>query len=241
LKATSKTDGLTADVKELAVRHGASLVGVVSASSIDAFPAIWVGWTIQQYTKKTTEVMPEAKSIIVMGYHVWDTMLELAIRKGQEWVYPGYLQLDVVTLQISHYLQKKGYKTAYASSIPHKRLAQLAGFGNYGKNALIVNPVFGPWIRIAAVLTDAELTADKPFEQDLCQDCEDCLRACPVGALTPYKVDDRKCMLGVHLAEDRPEYHDSWRRYEPSLSKNSHLMCTQCQEACRYGKNRHQT
>jgi epoxyqueuosine reductase QueG len=182
--------------------------------------------------------MPEVRSIVVVGYHVWDTMLELAIRRGQEWVYPGYLQLDVVTLQLSHYLQKKGYKTAYASSISHKLLAQLAGFGNYGKNALIINPVFGPWIRIATVLTDAELVADKPFERDLCQDCEDCLRACPVGALIPYRVDDQKCMLGVHLTEDRPKYHDLWKKYEPSLSKNSHLMCTQCQEACRYGKNK---
>ena len=238
MKATPKTEKLTADVKELAVRHGASLVGVVSAKSIDAFPAVWVGWTIQEYTKKTTEVMPEVRSIVVVGYQVWDAMLELAIRKGGEWVYPGYLPLDVVTLQISHYLQKKGFKTAYASSIPHKRLAQLAGFGNYGKNSLIVNPVFGPWIRIAAVLTDAELIADRPFEKDLCRDCEDCLRACPVHALTPYRVDDRKCMLGVHLVEDRSEYYDLWRKYEPSLSKNSHLMCTQCQEACKYGKNK---
>jgi epoxyqueuosine reductase QueG len=238
LGATSKAGQLTADVKELAVRHDAGLVGVVPARSIDAFPATWVGWTIQEYTRKTTDVMPEARFVVVMGYHVWDTMLELAIRKEQDWVYPGYLQLDVITLQISHYLQKKGYKTAYASSISHKRLAQLAGFGNYGKNALIINPVFGPWIRIAAVLTDAELIADKPFERDLCRDCESCLKACPVGALTPYNVDDQKCMLGVHLTEDRPEYHDLWKKYEPSLSKNSHLMCTQCQEACRYGKNK---
>jgi epoxyqueuosine reductase len=238
LEARSEIVKLTQEAKEVAFKSGASLVGVVSASSIDAFPPIWVGWTIREYTKKTSEVMPGARSIVVIGYHVWDDMLELAIRKGREWVYPGYLPLDVLTLNVSHYLQNRGYKTAYARSIPHKRLAQLAGFGNYGKNALIVNPVFGPWIRIAAVLTDAELTADKPFEQELCRDCEDCMKACPVGALTPYKVDDKRCMLGVHLAEEDPKYHDLWKRYEPSLTKNSHLMCTECQRACRYGKNK---
>lgn len=236
--ANSEAGKLTANVKEVAVKSGASLVGVVSANAIDAFPSIWVGWTIQEYTKKASEVMPETKSVVVMGYHVWDDMLELAIKKGEEWIYPGYLPLDVLTLRVSHYLQKKGYRTAYARSISHKRLAQLAGFGNYGKNALIVNPVFGPWIRIAAVLTNAELIADNPFEQDLCQDCENCIKACPVGALTPYKVDDQRCMLGVHLAEEDPKYHDFWKKYEPSLTKKSHIMCTECQKACRYGKNK---
>lgn len=236
--ADSEAGKLTANVKEVAVKSGASLVGVVSANAIDAFPPIWVGWTIQEYTKKASEVMPETESVVVMGYHVWDDMLELAIRKGEEWIYPGYLPLDVLTLTVSHYLQKKGYKTAYARSISHKRLAQLAGFGNYGKNALIVNPVFGPWIRIAAVLTNAELTADNPFEQDLCQDCENCIKACPVGALTPYKVDDQRCMLGVHLAKEDPNYRDFWKKYEPSLTKNAHIMCTECQKACRYGKSK---
>jgi epoxyqueuosine reductase QueG len=238
LGANSEAGKLTANVKEVAVKSGASLVGVVSANAIDGFPSIWVGWTIQEHTKKVSEVMPETKSVVVMGYHVWDDMLELAIKKGEEWIYPGYLPLDVLTLAVSHYLQKEGYKTAYARSISHKRLAQLAGFGNYGKNALTVNPVFGPWIRIAAVLTNAELIADNPFEQDLCQDCENCIKACPVGALTPYKVDDQRCMLGVHLAEEDPKYHDFWKKYEPSLTKKSHIMCTECQKACRYGKNK---
>jgi epoxyqueuosine reductase QueG len=238
LGACSERGKLTADVKEVAVRSGASLVGVVSTNAIDAFPAVHVGWTIQEYTKKTSEVMPEARSIVVMGYHVWDDMLELAIRKGDVWIYPGYLQLDVLTLEVNHYLQRRGYKAAYARSISHKRLAQLAGFGNYGKNALIVNPVFGPWIRIAAVLTNAELITDNPFEQDLCQDCDNCIKACPVGALTPYKVDDQRCMLGVHLTKGDPNYYEVWKKYEPSLTKNSHLMCTECQKACKYGKNK---
>jgi len=239
LGAVSEAEKLAAEVKEDALKSGASLVGIVSANAIDAFPAIWVGWSIQEHTKKTSEVMPDAKSVVVMGYHVWDDMLELAIRKGDGWVYPGYFPLDVLTLSISHHLQKKGYKTAYARSIPHKRLAQLAGFGNYGKNALIVNPKFGPWIRLAAVLTNAEMKADKPFEGDLCGDCEECVKACPVGALTPYKVDDRKCMLGAHLM-DRPsyDYRNEWSKYEPSSTKNSHLMCMECQKACRYGKSR---
>lgn len=111
--------------------------------------------------------------------------------------------------------------------------------GNYGKNALIISPVFGPWIRIATVLTDAELVADKPFEQDLCGDCEECNKACPVGALTPYKVDDKKCLVGIHIIDkERFERNQEYGNCEPSFTRNSHLMCMVCQKACKYGRER---
>lgn len=221
------------------MKAGADLVGVVSASAIDALPSIWVGWTIKEHTKKTTDIMPEAKSIVVIGYHVWDDMLELAIRKGEKWVYPGYFPLRTLRLEVIHHLEKKGYKAVTSGSLSYKRLAQLAGFGNFGKNALIINPTFGPWIRLALVLTNAKMAPDKSFDKDLCGDCQDCVKACPVDALTPYRVDDTKCLVGVHLTGKEPSlYAEELKLYEPSLTKNSHLMCTECQKACKYGRER---
>jgi ferredoxin len=240
LKTDSDVERLTAEVKEVASKFGASLVGVVSSHVIDSFANIWVGWKIQEYTKKTVDVMPDARSVVVMAYHVWDDMLELAIQKGEEWVYPGYIPLDVLIVAVKSFLGRRGYEAAYARSISHKRLAQLAGFGNYGKNSLIINPMFGPWLRFAAVLTNAELTASTPFSRDLCGDCEECLKACPSGALTPYKVDDSRCLLGAHLSnKTRFEQNPEWRSIEPPLTKNSHLMCMKCQKACKYGRKRH--
>jgi epoxyqueuosine reductase len=180
--------------------------------------------------------MPDAKSIVVIGYHVWDDMLELAIKKGERWVYPGYIPVSSLEQTVSSFLEKKGYKTVSYPPLSQKRLAHFAGLGNYGKNALIVNPVFGPWIRLATVLTNAEMIPDQPFEQDLCGDCERCIKACPVGALTPYKVDDEKCLVGIHLLDKEGfDRNEEWRDYEPSLTENSHLMCGECQKVCRYG------
>lgn len=221
------------------MKSGACLVGIVPATAIDALPAVWIGWKIQDYTKKTTELMPEAKSVVVVGYHVWDDMLELAIRKGDKWVYPEYSPLGILEWVMIDHLEKKGYKAVSAYSLSCKRLAQLAGFGNYGKNALIVNPVYGPWIRVAPILTSAEMIADKPFGNDLCGDCERCVKACPVGALTPYRVDDKKCLVGIHLLnESSTEHNEKIAKYEPSLTRNSHLMCMECQKACKYGRER---
>lgn len=138
-------------------------------------------------------------------------------------------------------MEKRGYEAVPCYSVSVKRLAQLAGFGNFGKNALIVNPTFGPWIRFAVVLTNAEMTADKPFEEDLCSDCEECIRACPVGALTPYRVDDTRCLVGVHIAgREISKYSEELKRYEPSFTENSHLMCVECQKVCKYGKDKRQ-
>jgi len=242
LKASSEAKKLTAEVKDLALDSGASVVGIVSAGAIDALPPVWIGWKIQEYTKKACELMPDARSIVVMGYHIWDDMLELAIRKGDRWVYPEYFPLGILERTIIECLEKKSYKALAAYSLSCKRLAQLAGLGNYGKNALIVSPVFGPWIRLTPILTNAEMIPDKPFEKDLCGDCENCVKACPAGALNPYKVDDKKCLVGIHLIDESTSKHNKvLAKYEPSLSRNSHLMCMECQKACEYGKEKHQS
>jgi len=240
LKGDLEAKQLAEEIKKVALEAGADSVGIVSANAIDALPNIWVGWTIQEHTKKTSDIMSDARSIVLTGYHVWDDMLEIAIRKGEKWVYPGYLPLRALSLKVIHHLEKKGYKAVASGLFSYKRLAQLAGLGNFGKNALIINPTFGPWMRLATVLTNAEMTPDEPFDQDLCGDCENCIKACPVGALRPYKVDDTKCLVGVHLiGKETSKYAEELKLYEPSLTKNSHLMCTECQKACKYGKEKH--
>jgi epoxyqueuosine reductase QueG len=80
---------------------------------------------------------------------------------------------------------------------------------------------------------------DEPFEQDLCGDCEECIKACPANALTPYKVDDTRCLVGVHIAgQDLEPHREVLERYEPSFTRNSHLMCMECQKTCEYGREK---
>jgi hypothetical protein len=116
LKGDLEAKQLAEEIKKVALEAGADSVGIVSANAIDALPNIWVGWTIQEHTKKTTDIMPNAKSIVVIGYHVWDDMLEMGIQKGEKWVYPGYLPLRTLSLKVIHHLEKKGYK-AVASGL----------------------------------------------------------------------------------------------------------------------------
>lgn len=66
----------------------------------------------------------------------------------------------------------------------HKIAATSAGLGWIGKNGLLINPVFGPRLSLATVLTDAPLMPDKPIEFSQCGECNLCRDYCPSKAIT---------------------------------------------------------
>jgi epoxyqueuosine reductase QueG len=138
---------------------------------------------------------------------------------------------------MAFFLEDKGYSTYRGYPlISYKMAAQLAGLGVYGKNSLIVTPQFGPWVRFTVLLTTASLEEDLPAKEDLCGKCAKCIKACPLGALTPYKVDPDRCLVGIHLNDKVNEkLKELIDKYEPSLTSQSHLMCTACQKVCKIG------
>lgn len=230
---------LTREVKEKSLSSGADLVGVISTESIDAVPRHWVGWEVQAYTKKSKDYMDDSKSVVVLGFHAWDDVHEIALMRGDTIEYPAYQRMRLYARRVLRFLKGQGHKAIiYPYLLSQKRMAQLAGLGNFGKNSLIINPRYGPWIRLQSILTDAELVPDKPFEKDLCGDCEECVNACPVGALTPYSVDPDKCILGMYYPglEVPSSIRSIFDEYMTKISENSVLMCMACQKACPYGR-----
>jgi epoxyqueuosine reductase QueG len=197
--------------------------------------------------------MEDAKSLIILGYHASDDIYEAIVKKGEKMESYYWLQFGMNQHRVISYLQKNGFKARAATDLlPRKQMARLAGLGNYGKNALIINPKYGPWIRLGAILTDAEFVYDEPFEDDLCQDCERCINACPTSALTPYRVDPERCLVnpssedypGLITGELKysnnssgiPDIDEVFKAHSPKFTENSLLMCTTCQRACPYGR-----
>jgi len=60
--------------------------------------------------------MADAKSIVVLGIHIRDDMLELAIHKGEKWAYPEYFAMKALVPEDVTYLEKKGYEAAKQSA-----------------------------------------------------------------------------------------------------------------------------
>ncbi len=61
-----------------------------------------------------------------------------------------------------------------------------AGLGQLGMNCSIINPQFGPLMRVTAVITDLDLPAGEPMEDKLfpeCKTCLECVKRCPSKAL----------------------------------------------------------
>lgn len=243
---------LTKEIKEYALSHGAELVGVLSPEAIDAYPEYWIGWQVQQASGKTSDHMEHPKSIVVLGYHAFDDIHESQIAHNGKIEYPVYERMRLYARRVMRQLQKKGYKcVVYPINLSQKRMAQLAGFGPMGKSSLIINPEYGPWIRIQSILTDAPLVPDKENTEDLCKDCTKCIDACPTSALTPYIIDPDKCLIGITekelailIEEDLPYTYyrnipdEVFKLHMPRFTDNSVLMCTTCQKVCPHGREK---
>lgn len=188
---------LTASVKELAHSLGADLVGVAQADSFMEAPK----------GHRPEDLLRGARSVIVMAIHLLDASFELAPNREYAITYNTVNQeLNRIAFRVGRFLQDKGYRALQVPASPpydmernmgdlsHRHAGKLAGIGVFGKNSLLLSTKFGSRIRLVSVITDASLKADTPLDIDLCNDCDKCLRACPVGALKGERIVDKpKC------------------------------------------------
>jgi ferredoxin len=221
-------------------RGGAVAFGIASVRTADKLPRIKIDWTIDSYTVKLRSVMPGAESVVVFGIPSLDDSDELEIDRGDGvFSYPGYQPIQIIQRDLVRILASEGYKANWlnedSSTTSYKRIASLAGIGGFGKNSLILSPGYGPWLRIGLVLTDAPITPSDPFEEDQCHDCTKCINACPMRALTPYKVDPDRCLVGAtSVAKPSRSAMRLLDKYEPRITPNARVMCRECQRACPY-------
>ena len=120
---------------------------------------------------------------------------------------------------------KLGYSPSGKPNLKH--LAVAAGLGRQGKNTLVINPRFGPWLRFMAIRTNAPLAltgsgAHAKEENPDCKSCQRCIEACPVGILQPYRLVDTDRCLAAISGERRGEL----------------AICDKCVVVCPVGERR---
>lgn len=119
--------------------------------------------------------------------------------------------------------------------ILERELAALAGLGWQAKNTMMIHPRLGSWLLLGGIATT--LPVVPPPEQDVptdrCGTCTRCIDACPTGAITPYRVDARRCIsyLTIERRETiAPEFFDGMGSWV--------YGCDICQEVCPHNSPR---
>ena len=109
-----------------------------------------------------------------------------------------------------------------------RALAQKAGLGWFGKNAMLLNPKAGSLFFLGELYTDLPLPVDAPFAQEHCGSCSACRTACPTGAIVDDKVvDSRKCISYLTI-----ELHGAIPVEYRRAMGNRVYGCDDCQLVC---------
>ncbi|MDO5712988.1 MAG: tRNA epoxyqueuosine(34) reductase QueG [Tissierellia bacterium] len=181
---------------------------------------------------------PGTKSVIVFGLNYFT--------KDREKMKPGEGKLALISRgqdyhKVLHHrgenlmeaLGIREYSQVYVDTHPllERALAVRSGLGYIGKHTQLIHPLYGSYLVLGLVLTDLELIETSSKEQDYCGDCRKCLDACPGKALSPYRLDPRKCLSSI------TQQKESITEDLQVAMGNRIYGCDTCQLVCPKNKN----
>ncbi len=167
-----------------------------------------VGVTRDPSTKDTILIL----GLVTTPERDLDDFVIEKMKGGRESFWRGFIRYAKPKLDaLLEFIRKQGFsaqlvgKMGYSpSGKPNlKHLAVAAGLGRQGKNTLVINPRFGPWLRFMAIRTNAPLAPTgtgvyAKEENPDCKSCQRCIEACPVRILQPYRlVDTDRCLAAI--------------------------------------------
>ena len=74
-------------------------------------------------------------------------------------------------------------RATLSTKLQHRTIATRSGLGWIGKSGLLITKGYGSAVRLASVLTDAELETPRPVDVSSCGDCHQCVEHCPAQAI----------------------------------------------------------
>ena len=178
------------EIKNLVLASGADIVGIADPYKLAEISG----------EKNPFSVMESTKSVIIFGICMpKEVMEEVPEIKYQTMLANHFSRLRRIAKKIGRLLEEKGYNSYPChdqDNIEHKKAAQLAGLGRVGNHTLLITPKYGPRVHLNSVLTDYPLHFDTFLEEELCDQCDECITKCPPGALKKgLEVDRSKCLI----------------------------------------------
>ena len=196
----------------------------------------------KELKEKATFLLPGVRSVVVVAKEAFKEVVALLMDTSKEvgepergelmGVHSDYLngRLNRAVHELAILFRKEGYRSLplppagafitdqrYLMSLfSYKHAAELAGLGTIGRHSLLINPDFGPRLRLACVLTEAPLETSTVVQKNYCVECDACIRACPAKALQ---------MPGQGEAYSMNKF--ACRSY-----RQAGLVCSVCLKAC---------
>jgi len=190
------------DIRQMGLSNGADVVGFAA---------------VEDYKSKRSPdpktLLPGIRSLVVLGFRELNG--QLASDVGRVSMHSRTGQMDLTRSCTFHTAKgmENRYKVKAAPIMPSypqnmaapfmglvadvslRHAAVAAGLGVFGRHNLVISPRFGTRVIYTAILTDMVLPSDPPVTEDLCNECNLCVEACPARALdVEGKTDDMKCL-----------------------------------------------
>lgn len=190
---------LTDRVKARARELGGDMVGIAPVSR----------WEHAPLRMSPQGLLPTSKTVVVVGIHHLDAMIELDGEPTSQDMGPYGLQssymnarLDDISFWMARFLEQEGYRTLpisasniwrykgykdlqvnFAPDLAHRYAAAAAGLGEIGWNGLLLSPEYGPRNRFVSIVTEADLEPSPMYTGEaLCDRCLECVKNCPTDA-----------------------------------------------------------
>ena len=210
-------------LKYKAIRDAAFELGVDSfgaaRADIVADAGRFVQWLANghagemQYLSRNTELridprrlLPEAKSIIVIGLNYYPTPDDAEKMSGPfkvaryAWGDDYHNTLRRILKKLRSHLKTMepslaGRICVDTAPFMDKYWAKMAGLGWTGKHSNLVSREFGSWLLLGSLVINCEIDSYDSPGLDHCGQCHACLDSCPTGALfAPYQLDATRCI-----------------------------------------------
>ena len=131
----------------------------------------------------------------------YDACLQKAIPnlriKGDKTTNPEVMD----TYELIHAEPVEDGKPAPDVIIDFGKAAKACGIGEMGLSGKIINKEYGPFMRYCFIITDAPLDIDEQVDENICDNCGECVKACPGNAISENGLDTWQCAVyykGAH-------------------------------------------
>ena len=232
-----KNNSYTERIKTAIIKLGADLVGVADAEPL------------RQLTLDPPNLLDSFTRAISIALRLPGAVFEQIIDRPTP-LYSSVYQsanriLDEIAFHAANMLQRDGFSSLpipasqvldrenWYGAITHKAVGRMAGLGWQGKSLLLVNPDYGPRIRLATVLTDAPLRIDRPIK-NRCGECSLCTDACPAGAIKEVATKDN-----YKSREEALHFSRCVEKLTGEFAKLPNVgspVCGICIKACPFGR-----